>query len=76
MVGTKLGTRNWGASNCPAGNTEVAGAPSNAPDPFFIFHFGPSGRAFPRLWQLRVLGLGLLQDGDVGVSVFPAVTKS
>jgi hypothetical protein len=24
-----------------------------------------------RLLQLRVLGLGLLQDGDVGVGVFP-----
>jgi hypothetical protein len=25
----------------------------------------------PPLWQLRVLGFGLLQNGDVGIGVFP-----
>ena len=28
-------------------------------------------RTFPPLLQLRILRLGFLQDGDVGVSVFP-----
>jgi hypothetical protein len=30
----------------------------------------------PQLLQLRVLGFGLLQDGDVGVGIFPRVRKS
>src|ERR1700756_4710442 len=34
-------------------------------------HKGQSSAAQQKLLQLRVLGFGLLQDGDVGVGVFP-----
>ena len=40
---------------------------------FFIFRKG--GRTFARLLQFRVLGLGLFQDRDVGVGVFPQREK-
>jgi hypothetical protein len=33
-------------------------------------HRGKSLEAGPRLLQLRVFGLGLLRDGDVGIGVF------
>jgi hypothetical protein len=31
----------------------------------------PAGGIAPKLFQLRVLGVGLLQDGNIRVGVFP-----
>ena len=81
MVGTKLGTVTRMAGkrlSCPAHSIKMTGTRQIAIGLilfFFIFEARAFLKLFSLLLQLRVFRLGFLQDGDVGVGIFPQRQK-